>query len=141
MASEGQDLAEIDQVRLTLGRCVLSLLRIVHRTYMGEHRSLGRDVDTMLVCIAVYVGHIEGRPMTANKLAHFLEMPRSTVLRRLAYLRKVGDIRRMDSEYVMTDKVLGHSEAERSANEMISAIRQAYEALPKMDSKTIDSPS
>jgi hypothetical protein len=41
------------------------------------------DGGLLLVAAAVMVGHAEDRPMTAAKIAHYVELPRTTVLRRM----------------------------------------------------------
>ena len=50
------------------------------------------------------MGDIEGKPFNATKLAAFMDMPRTTVLRRLTHLEKWGLIYRTGRNYFAYDK-------------------------------------
>lgn len=49
-------------------------------------------VDVILLC-AVHIGHSDGRPMTAGKLADYVGMPRATAVRRLQEMMRKGILR------------------------------------------------
>jgi hypothetical protein len=76
----------------------LAILRMVvggmleHRENMFGTLQLprGDDDTTVLLFLAVSIGHAEGNPMNATKLAHFIHIPRTTVLRKLDRLIKLG---------------------------------------------------
>jgi len=53
----------------------------------------------MAVSSTVMIGHMEGKPMTASKIAHYLALPRTTVLRKLEILTEVGVIERRRRVY------------------------------------------
>jgi DNA-binding transcriptional ArsR family regulator len=60
-----------------------------------------------LIGSAVQLATLEQRPMTAHKLAQFLDLPRSTVLRRLGSLaRRQILIRREDGTYVLSSRMI-----------------------------------
>jgi hypothetical protein len=60
-----------------------------------------------LIGSAVQLGTLEQKPMSAHKLAQFLDLPRSTVQRRLASLaRKQILIRREDRTYVLSSRMI-----------------------------------
>lgn len=60
---------------------------------MGEDRKsagFAGGVLGMFVMSCVFVGHAEGKPMNATKIAHYLNAPRTTVLRKLKELLDAG---------------------------------------------------
>ncbi|EHP42310.1 hypothetical protein OR16_15314 [Cupriavidus basilensis OR16] len=60
---------------------------------LGQHRFASHAGDVLLVC-AVAVGDLEGKPMTAWKLAAYVGMPRPTIVRRLARMARAGLVAR-----------------------------------------------
>ena len=82
---------------------------VIAKTFIelvGEIRSVvlpdgSNDVGTLLVAAAVLVGHIEGRAMSASKIAHYVALPRTTVIRRLDELVRRGVIERRGRVYCL----------------------------------------
>lgn len=67
----------------------ISLTRYLHQAAdIGRQERYGAQVDDLLIRAAVYLGTVEGRPMTASKLATYVGIPRPTVLRRLHALER-----------------------------------------------------
>lgn len=61
------------------------------------------SVGTLLqVGAAIVVGHAEGRPMTVTKIAHYVDLPRSTVQRKLEQLLALGIIVRRGNAYFIS---------------------------------------
>src|SRR5262245_25780087 len=52
----------------------------------------------------LFIGHAQGRPLSASKLARIAEMPRTTVLRRLTALIELGYLERISNSYYLTAK-------------------------------------
>ena len=50
----------------------------------------GTHAADILICMAVFMGHVEGRPMSPSKISTYLGIPRATVTRRLKVLRDDG---------------------------------------------------
>jgi hypothetical protein len=69
---------------------------------IGVESMFGTHVDIVLVACAVVIGHTEGRPFTAAKLAQFVGMPRSTALRKLNALVDLGVIENRDGHYCVS---------------------------------------
>jgi hypothetical protein len=70
------------------------LLNLIETTAGGMMLAGAGDAsctDIILLC-AVMIGHADGRPMTASKLAAYVGMPRPTVFRRLQELMSRGII-------------------------------------------------
>jgi hypothetical protein len=81
-------------VRLALARMYIGVAQIT-RTRMPKG-----DLTDVVITAAVTVGTIEGRPMSAAKIAHYTGMPRATVLRRLKRLIQQGYISRKGNTFV-----------------------------------------
>jgi len=65
-------------------RLFVELSRELRAGVFAHHsrRDWGGYTSVLGTC-AVGIGHADGRPMNATKIAHFLDMPRTTVLRNL----------------------------------------------------------
>ena len=77
--------------RLLMARLYLGLARIYHESFR-LHEPFGADADRLLVAVAVLIGHLENKPMTASSLSRYLDMPRTTVVRKLESLTRAGVI-------------------------------------------------
>lgn len=55
----------------------------------------------LLICVALFVGQAEGRPMSAAKVAVYIGIPRGTVARRLAGLVRDGLVERNSHGYTV----------------------------------------
>lgn len=85
--------------RLRISRLTLDLVRAMHSSLYDGRAHLGTKVDTLFVACCVGIGHAENRPMTAAKISHFLDMPRTTVLRKLDELMDIGAVERSGNNY------------------------------------------
>lgn len=70
---------------------MLDLLVVTNDHYVGEGKSI--DMSATAVCLAVCLGHLQQRPMTAQDISNQLRVPRSTVQRKIDMLVKIGTIR------------------------------------------------
>lgn len=77
--------------RLVLKLC-LYLVRELHADYR-PHEPFGRALETLMIMVALRLAQLEGRPMSAHKVALFLDMGRMTVRRRLDQLVEEGAVR------------------------------------------------
>jgi hypothetical protein len=59
------------------------------------------DANLALIAVAVMLGHAEGRPMTSSEIAVRVQMPRTSVGRRLDVLRARGLIQRVEDRYYL----------------------------------------
>ncbi|MDK3021720.1 helix-turn-helix domain-containing protein [Cupriavidus taiwanensis] len=79
-------------------------MRAISIALLGQHRFASHAGDVLLLC-AVAVGHGEGKPMTAHKLAGYVGMPRPTAVRRLRHLEAMRLVQRGDGgRYQLTDE-------------------------------------
>jgi predicted transcriptional regulator len=85
--------------------------------------------------------HLRGRPMTTRRIARYIGMPRTTVLRRLQVLLRLDYVRREGRAYCVSERYL--RAPPKALNEAIKIILETAEALraerrkvSKMDHKT-----
>jgi DNA-binding MarR family transcriptional regulator len=83
-----------------LARLWIELTRQLHRSVAPElQEQFGSRTNLLLIGIAIYLGTIEGRPLTASKLAAYVGMPRASVIRRLRTLCRRGAVERKGAVY------------------------------------------
>jgi Crp-like helix-turn-helix domain len=66
--------------------------------FAPEHHSL------LLIGCAIMVGHAEGRPMNTTKIAHYIGLPRTTVIRKLNEFLRSGVIARYGNVYLLSEE-------------------------------------
>ncbi|MBR0802813.1 helix-turn-helix transcriptional regulator [Bradyrhizobium japonicum] len=59
------------------------------------------DANRALVAVAAMLGHAKGRAMNASEIAVRLNMPRTSVMRRLDVLREQGLLQRIKGRYYL----------------------------------------
>ena len=117
--------------RARVARLVLSLFRTVRNAYTPE-LTLAETSEFMFLMMHLFIGHVQGRPLSASRLARIAEMPRTTVLRRLATLIELGYLQREGSAYYLTAKA--NVPNQRGVLlEHIDNIQHAAKELSKMD--------
>lgn len=108
----------------------IELTRQLHKTVAPDlQRQFGSRVGLLLIGAAVYVGTIEGKPMTASKLADFVGMPRATVIRRLGRLRRLGIVDKIGGTYCISAKRLDRLARIDHASSLVRLLRSTYEKL------------
>ena len=65
---------------------MIDSMRSLHGAYAPTDEPFGTRLETFFVGFCVALGDIEGKPFSANKIAAYLHMPRTTVRRRLKRL-------------------------------------------------------
>ena len=101
----------------------------IDRLIITEHfdRRVASFSEVSHVARAVWIGTLRGTPMTAEKIAHTIGMPRATVLRKLDYLIRRGHVRQEDTLYYVADKVLATRTP--ALDRTIAVILEAADAL------------
>lgn len=90
-----------------LARLWIELTRQLHRSVAPDlQEQFGSRANLLLIGIAIYLGTIEGRPLTATKLASYVGMPRASVIRRLGILCRRGAVERKGAIYRTPSKRL-----------------------------------
>jgi hypothetical protein len=95
--------------RNRLAYLYVELSREMART-IGVMDMFGTYADMLLVACGVVIGHTEGRPFTASKLAQFVGIPRTTALRKLETLVSLGVIEQKANKYCLSPQRLEFSD-------------------------------
>ena len=85
---------------------MIDLMRGVHGAYAPASEPFGTRLETFFIALCVALGHMDGKPFSVAKIAAYMRVPRSTVIRRLDRLQRWGLIYRQGRRYYMHDKAL-----------------------------------
>ena len=118
--------------RLLMCHLFLEITREIHRAYMPD-RQFGTCFETLYVAVGVAIGHIDGKPFTAAKLAVFLDSPRTSTQRRLDELAAAGVVVRDGSHYCMNKDVANSHEALQCHLKVRKLVERAAGLLSKLD--------
>ena len=120
------------RLRLPVVRLLLKMVRLVSKTYFDNDLAAA-NAEELVLCCAVFVGHAEGRPMSATKLADYAGIPRSTTVRKLRALTERGLVE-LDSGglYRLSLDIVNSDEAVTTAREIRLAIAQTHASVTKM---------
>ena len=91
---------------MMLCRLVIDLLRTVHGTYAPPGEPFGTRIETFFIAGCVAIGDIEGKPFSVAKIAAYMRVPRTTVIRRLSRLQSWGLIDRRGRSYYLRENTL-----------------------------------
>jgi len=79
---------------LVLCRLMIDVMRTVHCTYAPASERFGTHLETFFVALCVAIGDIDGKPFCVAKIADYMSVPRTTVIRKLDQLQSWGLIAR-----------------------------------------------
>ena len=100
---------------MVLCRLMIDLMRTVHGAYAPVSEPFGTRLETFFIGLCVAVGDIEGKPFSVAKIAAYMRVPRTTVIRRLNRLQSWGLVdRRGPSLLAREDTQFFHRNAELS---------------------------
>jgi predicted transcriptional regulator len=85
--------------RLALAKAYIALTRVMVDSVFGKKPA---DHSLLLIGSAIMVGNAESRPMNATKIAHYVGLPRSTVIRKLNEFLRAGVIARHGNVYLLS---------------------------------------
>ena len=85
--------------RLALAKAYIALTRVMVNSVFGEKPP---DHSLLLIGSAIMVGHAEDKPMNATKIAQYIGLPRSTVIRKLNQFLRAGVIARQGNVYLLS---------------------------------------
>ncbi len=112
----GDDFVLIDEVkppprialareRMLMSRLYLGLIRSITDDYGAEFAAHSDSASFRAIGVYVFLRTLMCLPAHPSAIAHFLKLPRPTVLRRLQELVKHGYVERVGNAYRVTDKV------------------------------------
>ena len=119
--------------RLVPCRLMIDLMRGVHSAYAPASEPFGTRLETFFIGLCVALGHMDGKPFSVAKIAAYMRVPRSTVIRRLDRLQSWGLIYRQGRRYYMHDKALNSFIGVRSYQASRRLLSKATEELTILD--------
>jgi hypothetical protein len=85
---------------------MIDTMRTVHGAYAPVSEPFGTRLETFFIALCVALGDIDGKPFSVAKIAAYMRVPRTTVIRRLYQLRHWGLIDRQGRRYLTREKTL-----------------------------------
>jgi biotin operon repressor len=119
--------------RLVLCRLMIDIMRTLHGTYAPVSEPFGTRLETFFVGLCVAIGDIDGKPFSVAKIAAYMRVPRTTVIRRLDRLQSWGLIDRRGRHYYMHEKMLNSLIGMRSYQQVRRFLSKATEELSVLD--------
>lgn len=107
----------------------LSITRHLHEAADSAHPDrFGTEIGDLLIRASIYLGTIEGHPMTAAKIASHIGIPRPTVVRRLRALERRGLIEKHRRRWSTSARLLT-ARQQQDFSGVIQLVRTALEKL------------
>ena len=119
--------------RSVLCRLMIDLMRTVHGAYAPGSEPFGGRLETFFIGLCVAIGDIDGKPFSVAKIAAYMHVPRTTVIRRLARLESWGLIDRRGRYYHLHEKTLNSLIGVRSYQQVRRILSEASEELSVLD--------
>jgi biotin operon repressor len=119
--------------RLVLCRLMIDIMRIVHGAYAPATEPFGTRLEIFFIGLCVALGDIEGRPFSVAKIATYMHVPRTTVIRKLARLESWGLIVRKGRCYYALEKTLNSLIGMRSYQQVRRTLSKAAAELTVLD--------
>jgi len=119
--------------RLVMIRFMIDSMRSLHGAYAPLDEPFGTRLETFFVGFCVALGDIEGKPFSVTKIAAYLHMPRTTVLRRLKRLEGWDIVYRHGNRYHIRETNLNSLIGMRSYLQIRRMIGRAVEELTALD--------
>ena len=122
--------------REVMCRLLLDILRIIHEAYAPTGEPFGTRIETDFIGLCVAIGDIDGRPFNISKIAAYMHVPRTTVMRRLKRLERWGLIERRGKRYHANEKIFNSVLGERTYQRNRRTIAKAVKKLSDLDTLT-----
>ena len=118
---------------MVLCRLMIDMMRTVHGAYAPASEPFGTRLETFFIALCVALGDIDGKPFSVAKIASYMRVPRTTVLRRLNQLQRWGLIDRQDRRYYIHEKALNSLIGMRSYEQVRRVLSEATQELCQID--------
>ena len=133
MAQDHWRKVEKARQRLVLCRLMIDIMRTVHGAYVPASEPFGVRLETGFIGLCIAVGDLEGRPFSVTKIATYMHVPRTTVIRKLAQLKSWGLIDREGRRYYLREKTFNSPIGMRSYQQVRSILDRATAELAILD--------
>ena len=112
---------------------MIDMMRNVHGAYAPASEPFGTRLETFYIALCVALGDIDGKPFSVAKIAAYMRVPRTTVIRRLNRLQSWGLIDRQGRRYYMHEKMLNSLMGMRSYQQVRRILSNATQELTDLD--------
>lgn len=116
-----------------LCRLMIDIMRSVHGAYAPATEPFGGRLETFFIGLCVALGEIEQKPFSVTKIAAYMRMPRTTVIRRLDRLQSWGLIHRQGRRYYLEQTALNSLMGMRSYQQIRRLLDKAAKDLSILD--------
>ncbi len=121
----------------TMGAMLVDCMRVIHAdAYAPKH--IGASLEEMFISFAVHIGTAEGRPMSATKIAGFLGVPRTNVLRALVALKEKDIVYSVGNVYLTNVDTLTQRITPSVMKKQMRTVARAYAELSKLEPSVLD---
>ena len=121
--------------RLVLCRLMVDIMRTVHGAYAPFSEPFGTRIETFFIGLCVAIGDMDGKPFSVAKIAAYMHVPRTTVIRRLKQLQSWGLIERRGHHYFLHEKTLNSLIGMQSYQQVRHILTKATEKLVVLDNE------
>jgi DNA-binding IclR family transcriptional regulator len=112
---------------------MIDMMRTVHGAYAPASEPFDTRLETFYVALCVALGDIDGKPFSVAKIAAYMRVPRTTVIRRLDQLQSWGLIVRQGRRYYVHDNALNSLIGMRSYEQVRRILSKATQELTVLD--------
>lgn len=112
---------------------MIDIMRSLHGTYAPASEPFGSRLETFFIGMCVALGQFEERPFSVAKIAAYMSVPRTTVIRRLDQLQSWGLIYREGRQYYMEGQALNSLFGMRSYRQIRRLLEKAAAELTVLD--------
>jgi DNA-binding IclR family transcriptional regulator len=112
---------------------MIDIMRGLHGTYAPGSEPFGSGLETLFIGMCVALGQFEEKPFSVAKIAAYMCVPRTTVIRRLDRLQTWGLICRQGRHYYMEARALNSLLGMRSYRQIRRLLEKAAEELTVLD--------
>lgn len=128
---------EFDRERLALCHLVIDIMRSLHEHYAPSGEPFGKRLESLFIGITLCLGQIEGKPFSVAKIAAYMKIPRTTVIRRLGRLQKWGLLHREGLHYYVNPGALNSFMGLESYRQVRRILKKANGELSILDTRPI----
>ena len=121
------------QQRMVLCRLMIDMMRTVHGAYAPVSEPFGTRLETFFIGLCVALGDIDDKPFSVAKVAAYMRVPRTTVIRTLNQLQRWGLIDRQGRHYYVHEKTLNSLIGMRSYEQVQRILSKATQELTVLD--------
>lgn len=129
------DTLQLGCQRYTLMEAIVTLTESYRSDYLPGSSTW--DVfGLVLICQRMLAMHAVGRAASASALARSTGIPRTTMLRKLAKLKKIGAIEQRDPRYLISTAYLNRSKALQGFKRRVAILRKTAKKLSNLDTSS-----